>query len=310
MSSLKKCFVYCFLFFFLLCPSVVAQSDEGEFSKAGEVTFGNVALSTGVTLQYAEQGRGKSNVLIMLHGYLDSWFSFSEVMANLPGNIHAIAITQRGHGDSSKPEDGYAMTDFSEDVIAFMDHFGYRKASIIGHSMGSIIAQRVAIDHPDRVKKLILMGSGVNMTQNEVLLYVDDLLVGLDDPIDHDFVYEFQSGTARDPISSEFIDTIVTETEKVPARVWRDALTGLLAADHTAEIGLIQAHTLVIWGSEDGIFPIADQEALLVGLPDLTMQVYPNLSHSPNWQRPRLVAFEIVNFLRQINAKCPGSLIP
>lgn len=299
--------------FLVLCLTLLFSSaiHAGEdVREKSDVKFGEVTLDTGVTLQYAEQGRGKSNVLILLHGYLDSWFSFSAVMEHLPPNIHAISITQRGHGDSSKPESGYQMTDFSEDVVAFMDHFGYSKASIVGHSMGSVIAQRVAIDHPERVKKLVLIGSGVNMSTNEVLLFVADSLVGLEDPIDREFVYEFQSGTAPDPISDEFLENIVTESQKVPARIWRDALDGLIAADHSAEVGEINAHTLAIWGDEDEIFPANDQEDLQRGLKHIRHVTYPNLNHSPNWQRPRLVALEIAAFLRARHPECPDSLVP
>lgn len=301
LSTSRACLTACL---FLGTLSAYSQTP------AEDLHFGNVTLPTGVTLNYAEQGRGRSNVLIMLHGYLDSWFSYSEVLANLDPHIHAIAITQRGHGDSDKPLTGYAMEDFSEDIVAFMDHFGYRKVSIIGHSMGSIVAQRLAIDHPERVRKLILMGSGVNMTGNEVLRAVEEIVAPLDDPIPHEFVVEFQSGTAPNPISDAFIDTIVTESEKVPARVWRDALAGLLAADHTAEIGMIQAHTLVIWGDDDEIFPINDQEDLAAGIPFLETVTYPNLNHSPNWQRPRLIALEIMNFLRLRHPSCPADYVP
>lgn len=292
--------ICCLWLMVLVIPAWSGEDKTKTLAKgpAGKtMVFADVALSTGVTLNYAEQGRGKKNVVILLHGYLDSWFSYSEVMKNLGPEFHAIAITQRGHGDSSKPEEGYSMTHFSEDIIAFMDHFGYRKASIVGHSMGSVIAQRIAIDHPDRVKKIVLISSAADSTQNEVLLYVADAVADLDDPIPRDFVYDFQSGTAPDPITDQFINNIVSETQKVPARIWRAALDGLLQANFADELYKIQAPTLMLWGDEDEIFLEADQKQLLESIPNVRLQIYGNLNHSMNWQRPRLVALELAAFL-------------
>ena len=234
----------------------------------------------------------------MLHGYLDSWFSFSEVMKNMPPEYHVISLTQRGHGDSDKPEKGYLMTDFSEDVVAFMDRLQIDKASIVGHSMGTVIAQQVAIDYPERVYKLILIGAAATGVGNEILQLVADELVGLADPIERQFVFDFQSGTAPSPVSDQFIENIVSETSKVPARVWRNALAGLLQADLRNQLYSIRAQTLIMWGDEDEIFPEHDQRTLQENIPNVTFVVYPNLNHSIQWQRPRLAALEITTFLK------------
>ncbi len=293
-NSVKKSFFICAMAM-ILAP-LAWSADRG--NKINTIRFGTASLSTGVTLHYAEQGAGKKNVVILLHGYLDSWFSYSEVMKNMPTDFHVISITQRGHGDSGKPETGYAMTDYSEDVVAFMDHFGYNKASIVGHSMGSVIAQRVAIDHPDRVHKLVLIGPTGDATNNEVLLFVADAIADLEDPIDRQFVYDFQSGTAPDPISDQYIENIVSESQKVPARVWKAALDGLIQANYSNELYLIQAETLLMWGDEDEIFLAGDVMKLAENIPNVRLQVYPNLNHSIQWQRPRLAALEISAFLR------------
>ncbi len=290
-----------------MCSGLVNGQDQ-ENQKAPVIR--SVTLETGITLSYAEQGQGTSNLLIFLHGYLDSWFSFSGVLESLPANYHAIAITMRGHGDSDKPLSGYEMEDFEADIIAFMDHFGYARASFVGHSMGSVIAERIAIDHPERVKKLLLIGASAKVVGNVLLTEVLDAVADLEDPIPHDFVYEFQAGTAPNPISSAFIDGIVAETEKVPARVWRDALEGLLRADYSDEVDQIKAPTLLIWGGGDAIFSAQEQQDLLDHIAGSQITVYPNLSHSVNWEQPRLVALEIDLFMRTHASDCAFDLIP
>ena len=70
-------------------------------------TTKSIALSTGVTLPYVEQGDPAGVPVLLLHGYTDSWRSFEDTLAHLPDSIHAIALTQRGHGDADRPATGY-----------------------------------------------------------------------------------------------------------------------------------------------------------------------------------------------------------
>lgn len=128
-----------------------------------------VSLSTGVRMEYVEQGRAGGLPVVFLHGVTDSWRSFERVLPLLPANIHACAISARGHGQSSRPETGYRLSDMSRDLRAFMDSMGMIHAAIVGHSMGAMVAQRFALDNPDRVAGLVLMGAFAALDQDEGL---------------------------------------------------------------------------------------------------------------------------------------------
>jgi pimeloyl-ACP methyl ester carboxylesterase len=83
--------------------------------------FAEAHLTTGVRLHYAEQGDPAGQPIILLHGYSDSWYSFSRVLPALAATYHIYALDQRGHGDSDRPAQGYGMPDFAADVVAFLD---------------------------------------------------------------------------------------------------------------------------------------------------------------------------------------------
>jgi pimeloyl-ACP methyl ester carboxylesterase len=276
--------------------SPLTAGASGATNPHTEIVLDTVTLNTGVTLQYAERGNGKGKVIIFLHGYTDSWFSFSTVMANLPPQYHAYALTHRGHGDSEKPLAGYLMQDFAGDVIALMDHFGIHRAYVVGHSMGSVIAQRVAIDFPDRVKKLVLIGSVADVTTNEVVLGLKEYVDTLEDPIDPAFVLDFQASTLYNPIPEAFLETVVNESLKVPARVWQAALAGMVV-DHTAELQFITAPTLLIWGDKDDIFLYSDQLMLDEGIADSTLLIYSDTGHGVHWEFPQRFTADLVDFL-------------
>jgi non-heme chloroperoxidase len=115
-----------------------------------------VSLSAGVRIEYVEQGPAEADgvPVIFLHGVTDSWRSFERVLPLLPTSIRAFALSQRGHGDSSRPTSGYRLADMSADLLGFFDAMGLRTAILVGHSMGASVAQRFVIDHPDRVERL------------------------------------------------------------------------------------------------------------------------------------------------------------
>ena len=189
----------------------------------------SVSLPTGVTLHYAEQGQASGVPVLFLHGVTDSWRSFEPVLRQLPPSVHAFALTQRGHGDSSRPETGYGYTDMAEDARAFMDAMGLPAAVVVGHSMGAMVAQRLAIDHPARIAGLVLMGAFATLKGHPgVQEFWDTVVSTLRDPIEPTLVREFQVSTLAREIPEGFLDTVVSESLKVPARVWQAAFAGFL----------------------------------------------------------------------------------
>lgn len=126
----------------------------------------SVALPTGVTPQYVAQEDPSGVPVLLLHGLSDSWRSFEHVLPHLPASVYAVAPSQRGHGDSGRPAEGYAYSDFATDVAALLDALQIESAIVVGHSLGSSIAKRFAIDYPDRTRGVVLVGSLNNWPAN------------------------------------------------------------------------------------------------------------------------------------------------
>jgi rifampin ADP-ribosylating transferase len=83
------------------------------------------------------------------------------------------------------------------------------------------------------------------------------------------------------------------ENLKMPARVWRDAFEGLLAADPPLDTGRISAPTLIIWGARDSLLPRGDQEAMATEIPGARFVVYPDIGHLPVVEAPERVAADV-----------------
>ena len=266
--------------------------------------FATTQLSTGLQVHYAEHGNRAGETIIFLHAYVDSWFSYSRVLPLLSPEYHAFVPDQRGHGDSEKPECCYTADDYAADVDAFMEAVGIQKATLVADSSGGLIAQRVVLDYPQRVSRLVLIGSPTTLVNNEAVRELGEgLLAGLEDPIPPEFVREFVLGTIHDPLPEGFLARAVSQSLKVPARVWRDYWEGVvLTVDDTARLHEIGAPTLILWGEQDALLPREEQEWRAAVIPDATLKVYPETGHLAHWVRPEWVVRDLGAFLKETAA--------
>ena len=267
------------------------------------IRLARTSLTTGPTLHYAQQGDRSGEPIIFLHGYSDSWFSFSRVLPLLSPEYHAFALTQRGHGDSDKPQCCYTPEDFAADVDAFMDALGIEEATLVGASTGALFAQRVVMSYPHRVSRLVLVGAQTPANEaNEAVMGLQEEVRALEDPVPPEFVRAFQESTIYQPVPQEFLDTVVSESLKLPARVWRDYLEGaVLSIDHdyVLALGEIDVLTLILWGEQDPLFPRKEQERLAAAIPGATLKVYPDTGHAVHWDRPEWVVRDLEEFMKE-----------
>ncbi len=124
----------------------------------------------------------------------------------------------------------------------------------------------------------------------------------LEDPVPPEFVREFQQSTIIEPVPEEFFETVISESLKLPARVWRDYFEGVVLADATP-LREIEATTLILWGEHDLYPPREEQERLAREIPDSTLKVYPESSHVMHWERPEEVVWDLEGFMKDYKSR-------
>jgi pimeloyl-ACP methyl ester carboxylesterase len=258
-------------------------------------------LATGVTVPYVIQGEPLEPwavPVVFVHGLSDSWRSFDVVLSLMPDQ-QAITLTQRGHRGATQPRYGYAATDFAADLVAFLDALRIPRSVLVGHSMGSCVVQRFAIDHPERVAGLVLVGANATWQGNKLVTDLwENVVAHLTDPVDPDFVRDFQSS---ERIPTERLEVIIAESLPVPARTWQQVSWAMLAADFADELPRITAPTLVIWGMEDPMCSQAEQERLCGLIPQAELLAYPDAGHNLHWEHPVRVAGDLREFLARLD---------
>ncbi len=249
-----------------------------------------VALPNGIKLAYISWGDPAGRPVVLIHGYTDNSLDWVPLMPYLSTTDRLILVDIRGHGKSSKPECCYTRLDFAYDVKLLLDALHIEKADIIGHSMGSFIAQTLAEFWPGRVKHVILISSTAIPVQ-----YDFSWIRNLKDPIGADSPEMIAWFSSPTPVNADIVRRQRRDAAAIPAWVWNAVLDqGMINVELTSTLPRLKAPTLLIWGSEDFIMKEADRQSLRTALPDAEVKIFAGLGHNPFWEDPPAVA-EVIN---------------
>lgn len=281
-------------------PAVTAIDQEGWVARKRRVVLPN-----GVRLAYVELGNPAGRPLLLLHGYTDSSRVWTILAPWLAG--HRILIPdQRGHGASSAPRCCYGSSDFAEDARLFLDAMHVERAAVVGHSMGSMVAQTLAAEYPERVTRIVLIGSTAlaPVTRGN---WMWTNIMGLREPIagnpaNAEFLRLWGPRSSPTPVDPVLIRYYEPEIAATPPHVWRavlrslvDVPVGRLAAD-------VRAPVQILSGGRDEIFPAEHHASLVAAYPGAEAHVFPDFGHNLIIERPAEVGPVLARFLAQERA--------
>ena len=287
------------------------------FARPADVSFDEIRASVpnsdyshfadidGVRLHYQEKGTGTP--LVLIHGYTSSTYSWKEVFEPLSKNFRVIAVDLKGFGFSGKPDGDYTRRAQALLAAHLIDYLKIEKAWLCGNSMGGEVALNVALANPERVAGLILIdsagvevpGSGSLAPRYLQLPVVGRVLTALALTSDK---------LVRQGLQKSFYDQTKITNERV-ANYYRPLQTrgGQLAAVRARtqwdlfpiETDLTRIHlpTLIIWGAEDRLIPLAAGRKMNSYIKDSKLVVFDSCGHLPQEEMPERVVDEINRFV-------------
>jgi non-heme chloroperoxidase len=256
-----------------------------------------ITLESGLELSYWGQGIGSARAVVLIPGPADSWRSYNPVLVLIPDHLRVVAVSLRGHGDSSKPPTGYRIEDLASDIVPLLDGLGIERAVLVGHSGSCLVARRVALDTPDRVVGLFLEASPSTLRGDDALVgFVDTVVSTLTSPIDREFARSFVTDTSSETLAPHLVDELIDDLIKLPVHAWNEMFASLLDYDDTTELARVEVPVSLVWGEDDALVPRQMQDQLVDLLPKAELTVYAGVGHTPRWQQPSRFAQELADF--------------
>lgn len=264
----------------------------------------------GLRVHYQEAGDAAAPALVLIHGFASSTLVWSKVFLGLArAGFRVIALDLLGYGYSGKPRNGeYTIAGQARLITRLLERLGIARATIVGSSYGGAVAATCALDYPDRVEKLVLVGT---VNNNRPLGY--KLMRVFGSPLVGDVVSPLLIGSRRllrkrmkrvYDRHSWVLDERRVDARHLPLRAAGTqraiirTVRGWDADRISRDARLIRQPTLLIWGENDLEIPIADGERLHCEIPGSRLVVFLNCGHLPHEEYPEAFTNTVVEFCR------------
>ena len=278
-------------------PRDVSWPDSLEFIYNPEYSW--FTRVNGVRVHYQEAGDEHAPPIILIHGFISSNLIWSHVLRPLASKgFRVIAPDLPGYGYSEKPADAkYSIAEQAGTIIGFMDRLGIKKATIVGASYGGAVAATMALDYPERVHKLVLIGAVTNDDARKKLLLRVSCLPLIGDIATPLFLgsrwilqkrMENMYRRMQKPINQKMVASrhhllATANTHRAmirTARAWS-------ANRIEREASLIRQPTMIVWGDQDDHFPVDHAFRLRDVIPNSKLVVFRNCGHLPPAEHPQ-----------------------
>jgi pimeloyl-ACP methyl ester carboxylesterase len=252
----------------------------------------------GVRLHYQEAGASAAPAVILLHGFTASTLVWSEVLLPIADKgFHVIAPDLAGFGFSGKPKGAeYTIEWQARLVIGLMDRLGIERATLVGNSYGGAVAAICALDYPDRVDRLVLVGAVSNDNVKKRLMLRlgrSPVLGDLISPLLLDLRWLVRRRVLRNRVRLKKINEQRFEAHHRHLRTssTQRAALRMLRRWHAERIRrdahLIRQPVLLIWGEQDAEIPLADGKFLHREIQGARLIVFRNCGHLPQEEYPQ-----------------------
>lgn len=266
-----------------------------------------IAKCGDLNLEYYDEGEGPP--LLMIRGLGAQCTTWGEAFLDpLREHFGVIRFSNRGTGLSDKPSDPVSVKMLADDGVALLDSLGVERAHVFGVSLGGMIAQELALNHPRRVDRLVL---GCTFCGGDKCVRAAPEVLALLAPTPGITAEEMIRRTRPTLITErtmrekeEFLEEMLrldVETP-TPRETAINQMSAVGAFDTYERLPAIEAPTLVLHGDSDVLIPTENARILHKRIPGSTLEIVPEAGHMFFWDHPERTAEILASFLLQVPA--------
>jgi 3-oxoadipate enol-lactonase len=244
---------------------------------------------------------GSGELLVFLHGIGGNRTNWHDQLPAFGEHFHAVAWDARGYGGSDDYEGPLTFSDYTHDLARVLDHFGARKAHIVGLSMGGRIAMDFAEKYPDRLLTLTLCDThrGVahfsDEKRREFLRLRKEPLIKGGQP--KDIAVPVAKTLIGPKASPEAFQRLVDSLTALHKESYMKSLDATVLSDSHDRLGDIRVPTHVVVGGGDRLTTPEMAQDLVSLIPDATLTVIPEAGHLCNIEEPELFNEAVIGFI-------------
>jgi len=248
-------------------------------------------------VHYEVYGRGRP--VILLHGWLGSWGLWQDTMAYLGRSYRTYALDFWGFGESGKKRQSYNVQDFVILVNQFMEQLGIERAPLVGHSMGGTVSLSVAIQYPERVRKVVVIGSPIAGSSLSFLLklFGQRLFASLT----YYNLWALRLGFrilapyfSSDPNWPDMMDRDLSRTTLESFLL---SIASLRKTDLRPQLSQVKIPVMGMYGDKDHIVHPEQWKPLEAGIPEARIERFTDAGHFIMLDEPSLFKETLLNFL-------------
>lgn len=242
--------------------------------------------------------------VVLVHGRGFDRSGWEPLLRPLTDHFKVLLLDNRGIGESDVPEPPYSVSAMAGDVTAVLDEIGIRHAHVIGASLGGMIAQEIAVEHPERVERLVLIATSPGGEAACPIPEPTQRLIEEMSELDHEtFVRRAIENSLCEQtvrLQPHLVERLIARQLESPQR--DQGFEGQAAAAQAFTVvdrlGDLRAPTLVLHGDDDHIVDPRDAETLIGKIPNAWLIRFPRCGHLIFWEQPEEVVSILVDFLK------------
>jgi len=259
-------------------------------------------LSTNVKLHYLDPNPGEKPVVLLLHGLGVTGESWSlQFPALIEAGLRPLAPDLRGFGHSSYPGGGGRIATFAGDMAALLEQLDVAPAHVVGISLGGTVALQLALDHPELVRKLVLVNTFARLRPKGVRGYLYFALRML---MVHTLGIPAQARAVAKhmfpkPEQESSRADLIRQVSQANPKAYRATMRALARFDVLDRLGALVLPTLIITGSEDSTVDPENQKMLVERIPNARQEIIPGAGHAVSVDAPETFNRILPDFIIQ-----------
>lgn len=255
---------------------------------------------------------GDGPPIVFIHGLSGSWQNWLENLPEFARDHRVVALDLPGFGHSEMPLQRITITRYAATVDAVMTTLGIDRAVVVGNSMGGFVAVDLALHHPERVAKLVLVaaaGLSVEHMRNDRAMVALRRLERLINGYNGFISTRSDLMSRRAGLRRQLLRLVAAHPERLPAPIvseqlrasgkpgFMDAIEALTSYPIRSRLPEVDCPALVIWGEDDRLVPVADAARFTRGIRGSRRLVYADTGHVPMLERPERFNADLRAFL-------------